>query len=205
MTCRVTSAPSQRPNGISTLPRCRARATSRLAIDADTGPGTAATTTSTPSMRAATTVGHSGPGLGISASRSSTMPLSAAASAPSVGTPTTAHQEPAREAAASSASSRDVPPLPGADRPVATAMVLPRRSPRLGSKPLSSGSTGSTRCTPGSSVSPAGRISSARAAAPLIIRPAMAPRSALIQLWDPALGQRSASPVTGRAWSIRPG
>ena len=53
------------------------------------------------------------------------------------------------------------------------AMVLPRRSPRLGSRLLSSGSTGSTRCDPNSPVSPAGRISSARAAAPLIMRPAI--------------------------------
>ena len=105
-----------------------------------TGPGTAVTTTSTPSIRAATTVGHSGPGFGTSASRSRAMPLSAAASAPSAGTPTTAHQEPARDAAASSASSSDVPPPAGAARPLATATVLPRRRPRPGSSPLSSGS-----------------------------------------------------------------
>jgi hypothetical protein len=53
------------------------------------------------------------------------------------------------------------------------AMVLPRRSPRLGSRLPSSGSTGSTRCVPNSPVSLAGRISSARAAAPLIMRPAI--------------------------------
>ncbi|AGZ40264.1 hypothetical protein AFR_09875 [Actinoplanes friuliensis DSM 7358] len=70
------------------------------------------TTTSTPSMRAAVTVGHSGPGLGTRASRSRAMPLSAAAIAPRAGTPTTAHQEPACEAAASNASSSEVFPLP---------------------------------------------------------------------------------------------
>jgi hypothetical protein len=58
-------------------------------------------------------------------------------------------------------------------RPI--AMVLPRRRPRLGSRLLSSDSTGSTRCVPNSSVSRAGRTSSARAAAPLIMRPAIFP------------------------------
>jgi hypothetical protein len=173
VTLKVTSAPSQEPNGTSTLPRWRARAANRAATVADTGPGTAVTTTSTPSIRAATTVGQSGPGLGTRASRSRTMPLSCAASAPSAGTPTTAHQEPARDASASSASISDVPPPAGAARPVETATVLPRRSPRPGSRPLSWGATGNTRCTPGSLVSSAVRISSARAAAPLIMRPAI--------------------------------
>jgi hypothetical protein len=136
-------------------------------------PGTAAATTSTPSIRAATTVAHSGPGLGTSARRSRATPLSAAARTPRAGTPTIAHQEPEREASDSSASSSEVPPPAGAARPVATATVLPRRRPRPGSRPLSSGATGSIRCTPGSAVSPAARTSSARAAAPLIMRPAI--------------------------------
>ena len=71
----------------------------------------------------------------------------AAATAPKVGTPTTAHHEPERDASASRASTSEVLPA-GRDCPGATAMVLPRRRPRLGRTRLSSGSTGSTRWTP---------------------------------------------------------
>ena len=102
------------------------------------------------------------------------MPASAAAPAPKVGTPTTAHHEPARDASASSASTSEVPPL-RRGWPAATATVLPRRSPRLGSRPVSSGATGSTRWPPAGSGALAGRTSSARAAEPTTMRPAIGP------------------------------
>jgi hypothetical protein len=58
------------------------------------------------------------------------MPLSAAASAPSVGTPTTAHQEPALLAAESSARSKEVLPLPVSRAPRAAACPTPGNVPR---------------------------------------------------------------------------
>jgi hypothetical protein len=131
------------------------------------------TTTSTPSIRAATTVAQSGPGLGTSASRSSAMPTSAAATAPKAGTPTTAHHDPERDASDSSASTNEVPPT-AAGHPAATATVLPRRSPRAGSRPRSGTGTGSARPSSGAGAL-AGRTRPDNAADPSVICPAIHP------------------------------
>ena len=70
----------------------------------------------------------------------------------------------------------------GSGAPAATATVVPRRRPRPGRRLLSSGTTGSTRCAANRSSFPVGRTSSARAAAPLIMRPAIATRLVLLVL-----------------------
>lgn len=89
----------------------------------------------------------------------------------------------------------------GGARPIAT--VLPRRRPWLGRRLLSSGSTGSTRWAPDSSMSRAGRTKSEKATAPLIMRPAMcsAPllrcSSKLIFMVRPQPGRSSETPAAG--------
>src|SRR4029453_1778857 len=88
-----------------------------------------------------------GPGGGEGGSRSSGTPCSAAATAPRLGRPTTPTHPPVLIAPASSASSRDIPPV--------AATVAPRRSPPdQGSSGANSGCTG--RC-PAAPTAPSAR------------------------------------------------
>src|SRR5438067_3452228 len=136
----------------STAPRSRALATNRRASLLRTCRGKCTSTTSTASTRAATTAGHSSPGLATSGKRSRAMPTSAAATSPRDGNPTAAHHEPACEGPASRANASDVAPgLASASLRLArcaspdTATVDPRRSPPSGSKSARAGNTGSVR------------------------------------------------------------
>ena len=68
VTSKVTSHPGQlRPDVISTVSFCRARAITERAAAADTWDGGVTTTTSNPSINAATAATHSMPGSGTSA------------------------------------------------------------------------------------------------------------------------------------------
>ncbi len=87
----------------STAERLRSRAPSRSATDGATRPPGRSSTTGVTSTRAAVTSSHCSPGSGTSTVRASSTPVSAAASAPKSGIPTTAHQSPARDGPASSA------------------------------------------------------------------------------------------------------
>jgi hypothetical protein len=85
----------------------------------------------------ATTIGQRGPGTGTSTRRSSSTPVSAAASRPSWAKPTTAHHAPACEGPHNNVNSNEADPV--------TATVVPRRSPASGRTAASAETTGSNR------------------------------------------------------------
>ena len=133
VTVSLRCAPSQSPAMTSTPPYRRATDSSLRRRAADGRDGGRRTTRSQPSSRVATTCGQLEPGSGTSSSRSGSRPAPAAAATPRAGSPATAHQAPAPDAAAARArQSRPHAPV---------AITDPRGSP-AGSSPASAGSTG---------------------------------------------------------------
>jgi hypothetical protein len=136
VTATARSTPAHPVPTKSTQPRLRALPLSARAVASATpAVGGAATTSPSPSIRAPTTVGQSGPGYGTRASRSSGTPISAAATAPRRGTPTTPLQRSVPViATAIMASSSDADPV--------TLTVAPRRNPTDGRRLASSSGAG---------------------------------------------------------------
>ncbi len=123
--------------------RSLARAESRLASVGRTGVCGARQTRSTVSSKVVTTFCQrpSDPGRGTRTRRSRSAPISTAATRPSSGRPTTAHQQPCDEAPASSKSSRLVSPGAGSTRP--------REAPEAETDPsVSAGAGGPSRTVP---------------------------------------------------------
>ena len=132
MPSRTAAEPGQpSPITASTDPRSRALASSLRASEWFIWPAARKRTTSKPSSKAAVTVAHFGPGAGTIASRSRSIPSWLAATRPTSGAPTTAHQEPPAHGPLSNASANEV--IPGeSPRPITT--VLPRRRPPSGKR-----------------------------------------------------------------------
>ena len=129
----------------SAHPRWRARATTARARVAGTDrPARPSTTRSRPSINTAATSTGSAPGSGIIASRLRSAPISAAASSPKSGSPTTAAWPPAAVTAAAMPT--------GSERAPESTATVPLGNP-AGSSAASDCGTGSKLSEPGSTAS----------------------------------------------------